>query len=126
MYDSFIPEVYLQVEGYPEEYLSFDIHYELKEKKGQLYIDVIPSLAWLNDASHVYPVTIDPTIVKFQPTYRLADTNIRSAFPKQTGAKDTTLGVGLYKDATSSNIIRSLIQFDTSTIPQGAKVLMAT
>ncbi|MFE6074186.1 polymorphic toxin type 8 domain-containing protein [Paenibacillus sp. NPDC057886] len=128
MYDSFIPEGYQQVEGvnaYPEEALSYDIHYELKEKKGQLYIDVIPSLAWLNDASRVYPVTIDPTIVKFQPTYRLADTNIRSAFPKQTGATDTTLGVGLYKDATSSNIIRSLIQFDTSTIPQGAKVLTA-
>ncbi|WP_143067056.1 DNRLRE domain-containing protein [Paenibacillus sp. OK076] len=51
--------------------------------------------------------------------------NIRSAFPKQTGVTDTTLGVGLYKDATSSNIIRSLIQFDTSTIPQGAKVLTA-
>ncbi|WP_338709179.1 DNRLRE domain-containing protein [Paenibacillus amylolyticus] len=128
MYDSFIPEGYQQVEGvnaYPEESLSYDIHYELKEKKGQLYIDVIPSIAWLNDASRVYPVTIDPTIVKFQPTYRLADTNIRSAFPKQTGATDTTLGVGLYKDATSSNVIRSLIQFDTSTIPQGAKVLTA-
>ncbi|WP_181151071.1 polymorphic toxin type 8 domain-containing protein [Paenibacillus sp. PCH8] len=128
MYDSFIPEGYQQAEGvnaYPEESLSYDIHYELKEKNGQLYIDVIPSLAWLNDASRVYPVTIDPTIVKFQPTYRLADTNIRSAFPKQTGATDTTLGVGLYKDATSSNVIRSLIQFDTSTIPQGAKVLTA-
>ncbi|MFB8374542.1 polymorphic toxin type 8 domain-containing protein [Paenibacillus taichungensis] len=128
MYDSFIPEGYQQVGGvnaYPEESLSYDIHYELKEKKGQLNIDVIPSLAWLNDASRVYPVTIDPTIVKFQPTYRLADTNIRSAFPKQTGATDTTLGVGLYKDATSSNVIRSLIQFDTSTIPQGAKVLTA-
>ncbi|WP_445669834.1 DNRLRE domain-containing protein [Paenibacillus sp. FSL R5-0810] len=54
-----------------------------------------------------------------------ADTNIRSSFPKQTGATDTTLGVGLYKDAISSNIIRSLIQFDTSSIPQGANVLTA-
>nr|WP_280521334.1 RHS repeat-associated core domain-containing protein [Paenibacillus mangrovi] len=128
MYDSYKPEGYAQVNGvntYPEEALSYDVHYDLKKKNGKLYIDVIPSTEWLNQTNRVYPVIIDPTIVKFQPTYQLADTNIRSAFPKQTGATDTTLGVGLYKDSTSSNVIRSLIQFDTTSIPRGAKVLTA-
>lgn len=128
MYDSYKPEGYKQAEGistYPEESVSYNIHYELKKRNGSLYIDVVPDSNWLNDPKRIYPVTVDPTIVKYQPTYRLADTNIRSAFPKQTGATDTTLGVGLYKDATSSNIIRSLIQFDTSSIPQGANVLTA-
>lgn len=128
MYDSYKPEGYAQVNGvntYPEEALSYDVHYEMKKKNGKLYIDVIPSTEWLNQNNRVYPVIIDPTIVKFQPTYKLADTNIRSAFPKQTGATDTTLGVGLYKDSTQSNVIRSLIQFDTTSIPRGAKVLTA-
>lgn len=126
MYDSFKPVGYKQEDGvnsYPEEAVSYDIQYELKKKNGKLYIDVVPSSQWLNDPKRVYPVTLDPTIVKYQPTAKLSDTNIRSGFPKQTGGTDTNLGAGLYKDSTSSNIIRSLIQFDTSSIPQGAKVL---
>ncbi len=128
MYDSYKPAGYEQISDSSspaEEAVSFDIRYETYEKDGILYIDVIPSRAWLEDSKRVYPVTIDPTIVKYQPTYALADTNIRSVSPNTTGPTETTLGVGLYKDSTQTNVIRSLLRFDTSSIPVGAKVLNA-
>ncbi|WP_336788309.1 DNRLRE domain-containing protein [Paenibacillus sp. MMO-177] len=128
MYDSFIPEGYSQaanVSSFPEEALSYDIHYEVKEENGSLFVDVIPNQDWLNDNDRVYPVTIDPTIVKFQPNSSLQDTNIRSAFPTQTGPTESTLGVGLYKDTTQTNVIRSLIKFDVSALPAGAAILTA-
>ncbi|WDH95127.1 DNRLRE domain-containing protein (plasmid) [Paenibacillus urinalis] len=128
MYDSFKPNGYKEneeISTIPEEAISYDIKYDLRSENNQLYIDLIPNQEWLLSDKRVYPVTLDPTIVKYQPQYALSDTNIRSAFPKQTAPTETTLGVGLYKDATQDNIIRSLIRFDTSSIPQGANVLTA-
>ncbi|TVX93167.1 RHS repeat-associated core domain-containing protein [Paenibacillus agilis] len=128
MYDSYRPEGYKsnpQVDTYPEEALSFDVEMRMQEEGDQLTLDIVPNRAWLEDSSRVYPVTIDPTIVKYQPKAKLNDTNIRSASPTATAATETTLGVGLYKDSTKSNVIRSLLHFDTSNIKKGSQVLTA-
>lgn len=128
MYDSFKPEGYKEnenISSIPEEALSYDVKYELREEGDVLYLDLIPNKEWLLNEDRIYPVTLDPTIVKFQPKYALADTNIRSAFPKQTAPTETTLGVGLYKDTKQTNVIRSLLKFDVSAIPQGADVISA-
>ncbi|WP_028595045.1 RHS repeat-associated core domain-containing protein [Paenibacillus assamensis] len=128
MYDSYRPEGYKsnpQVDTYPEEALSFDVEMRMQEEGDQLTLDIVPNRAWLEDSSRVYPVTIDPTIVKYQPKAKLNDTNIRSASPTATAPTETTLGVGLYKDSTKSNVIRSLLHFDTSNIKKGSQVLTA-
>ncbi len=128
MFDSFQPEGYQkqpEVEEFSEGSYSYDVDMKVAKRGNQLFIDIIPSREWLDDPSRVYPVTIDPTIVKFQPQSEGIDTNIRSHFPTQTGGAETSFGVGLYQDANQSNRIRSLLQFDLSSIPKGANILNA-
>ena len=55
----------------------------------------------------------------------MEDTNIRSNFPTQTGGNDTELGVGLYKDTKQTNVIRSLLKFNVSSIPKNSEIMKA-
>lgn len=128
MFDSYMPEGYKKtpnVEDIPEAALSFDVQYKLVKRNNKWFIDVIPNREWLESNDRVYPVTIDPTIVTYQPKSQLEDTNIRSFYPDQTGGTETTLGVGLYKTSTQTNVIRSLFKFDVSSIPVGSKIIAA-
>ncbi|MED3662990.1 DNRLRE domain-containing protein [Ureibacillus terrenus] len=128
MYDSYQPEGYQKNEGVidvPEQSLSYDVDMKLEKRGQQLYINIIPERSWLEDNKRVYPVVIDPTIVKYQPGASLEDTNIRSYYPNTTGGADTALGVGLYQSSTETNKIRTLLKFDVSSIPVGSKVLDA-
>lgn len=126
MYDSFKPEGYQENDGvtsFAEGALSYDLEMKVEERDEQLFIELVPNREWLTSEERVYPVVIDPTIAKFQPQAKLEDTNIRSHFPNNTGGSETTLGVGLYQDATQTNKIRSLLKFDLSSIPSGTSVL---
>lgn len=128
MYDSFKPEGYQENDGvtsFAEGALSYDLEMKVEERDKQLFIELVPNREWLESEERVYPVIIDPTIAKFQPQAKLEDTNIRSHFPNNTGGSETTLGVGLYQDATQTNKIRSLLKFDLSSIPSGTKVIDA-
>ncbi|MDA8212789.1 MAG: DNRLRE domain-containing protein [Clostridia bacterium] len=130
MYDSSIPVGYQANPGVtdvPEGSRSDAVSMKIVQRGSNFFIDLVPDQAWLNAPERLYPVTIDPTIIKYQPDATTGiDTNMRSYFPTQTGGSDTTLGVGLYQDANQSNRIRSLFKFDLSSIPQGASILDAT
>ncbi|MDN7226744.1 DNRLRE domain-containing protein [Planococcus sp. N064] len=128
MYDSFKPEGYqanADVTSFSEEALSYDLEMTIEQRDEQLFIELVPNKDWLESEERVYPVVIDPTIAKFQPQAKLEDTNIRSHFPNNTGGSETTLGVGLYQDASQTNKIRSLLKFDLSSIPSGTRVIDA-
>ncbi|WCK55592.1 DNRLRE domain-containing protein [Aneurinibacillus sp. Ricciae_BoGa-3] len=128
MYDSNIPAGFNSVkpDAIPEGSRSDDVQMNAVQRGNQLYIDVIPNQAWLMDAQRVYPVVIDPSIVTIQPVDNSGiDANIRSYTPTATGGADTELGAGLYQDTTKSNIIRSLLNFNLSSIPNDAYVLSA-
>jgi hypothetical protein len=127
MYDSFKPKGYksFSEDAVPEEAISYDVKMDVQQQGNKLLIDIIPNKEWLLDDKRVYPVVIDPTIIKYQPVVDLIDTNIRSALPNQTGGIDLELGVGLHKTSTSTNVIRSLLKFDIPEFPKGFTVLDA-
>lgn len=128
MFDSFTPEGFKsnkEIFSIPEEAMSYEIDLDYEIVDGQLYLYVIPNQEWLTDGNRVYPLTIDPTIVKINSNTMVQDTNIRSAFPIQTGGNDQELGVGLYKDTKQTNVIRSLLKFDVSAVPKNAIVTNA-
>lgn len=129
MYDSFKPQGYKansDAASFAEGSLSYEVEMNIVERDNQYYVDIIPNKEWLDSEERVYPVVIDPTIVKLQGQSKIQDTNIRSHFPNNTGGGETTLGVGLYQDASQTNNIRSLLKFDLTSIPVGAKVLDAS
>jgi RHS repeat-associated protein len=116
MYDATLPKGYKAAEGIqsvPEESMSYDVDLDYEVKDEQLYLTLYPNTEWLNDSKRVYPITIDPTIVRLQSSSYVEDTNIRSGFPTQTGGNDLELGGG----SSSGNIIRSLLKFDLTSIP---------
>ncbi|WP_338754762.1 DNRLRE domain-containing protein [Bacillus sp. FJAT-52991] len=127
MYDSLKPEGFVSFsdDSIPEGAMSYDVEMNIRKKGHQLLVDIIPDQKWLLDDSRVYPVTIDPTIAKYQPVTELIDTNIRSASPTQTGGADLELGAGLHKNSTTTNVIRSLLKFDIPDFPAGVRVLDA-
>ncbi|MCM3576466.1 DNRLRE domain-containing protein [Mesobacillus subterraneus] len=125
MYDSYKPEGFQtakEITSIPEEAISYDVKLEHKVIDGQLYLYLIPSKAWLEDPERIYPITIDPTIVRLQSSNYVQDTNLRSTFPTQTGGNDLELGGG----ASNGNIIRSLIKFDLSSIPGATHILSSS
>ncbi len=129
MYDSFKPEGYKEnpeVTSFAEEAFSYDVEMKIVERENQLYVDLIPNREWLESEERVYPVVIDPTVVKVQTLANVDDTNIRSYFPNDTGGSETTLGVGLHQNSMTTNKIRSLLNFDLTSIPAGTQVLDAT
>jgi RHS repeat-associated protein len=123
MYDSFIPEGFQSVEelnSIPEEAISYEVDLDYEVIDNQLYLNLYPNKEWLNDTKRVYPITIDPTIIRLQSSPFLEDTNIRSGAPTQTGSNDLELGAGT---AVGGNIIRSLLKFDLTSIPTGSEIL---
>ncbi|MGG6447376.1 DNRLRE domain-containing protein [Pseudobacillus badius] len=127
MYDAFKPEGFASFSdtSIPEDALSYDVKMDVQKKGNQLLVNILPDQKWLMDDSRVYPVTIDPTIVKYQPVTDLIDTNIRSGAPSQTGGADLDLGAGLHKNSTTTNVIRSLLKFDIPNFPAGVRVMDA-
>ncbi|WP_050615353.1 DNRLRE domain-containing protein [Bacillus testis] len=125
MYDSFKPNGYTstdEIKSIPEEALSYDVNLDYELKGEELIIEVIPNKEWLNSPERVYPLTIDPTIVRLQSTPFAEDTNIRSGFPTQTGGDDLELGAG----TSGGNVIRSLVKFDLSSIPVASEILSSS
>ncbi|WP_108672566.1 DNRLRE domain-containing protein [Peribacillus acanthi] len=125
MYDSYIPNGFKTTKDFnsiPEESKSYDVEIEHEVIGDYLYLHVIPNKDWLEDNNRVYPITIDPTIVKIQSSTSVEDTNLRSSIPTQTGGNDLELGGGL----SSGNLIRSLLKFDLTSIPISAKVVQSS
>ncbi|WP_108671391.1 DNRLRE domain-containing protein [Peribacillus acanthi] len=122
MYDSFVPKGYKATEGIfsiPEEAISYDVKLTYEVINNQLYLYLSPNKQWLEDSKRVYPITIDPTMVKIQSSTYVEDTNLRSGFPTQTGGNDLELGGG----SSGGNIIRTLLRFDLTTIPSATTIL---
>ncbi|MCH1625960.1 DNRLRE domain-containing protein [Fredinandcohnia quinoae] len=119
MYDAYKPEGFKTVvKSIPEEAISYDIKLSYEISDNNLYLHLTPNKKWLEDSSRVYPITIDPTIVKIQSSEYVEDTNLRSGFPTQTGGNDLEIGGG----TSNGNTIRSLLKFDLSSIPQGSTI----
>lgn len=125
MYDSFKPEGYKSIEGIksiPEEAISYDVNLTYEVVENNLFLHLNPNQDWLNDSQRVYPLTIDPTIVKIQSSAYVEDTNLRSGFPTQTGGNDLELGGG----ASNGNVIRSILKFDLSSIPTNTNIVSSS
>jgi RHS repeat-associated protein len=80
---------------------------------------VTPSLAWLQDPSRVYPVTIDPTVTKTTTLDTFVQTGITSS-----NASATSLSTGTYDSGTDK--ARALFKFDFGSIASDAVVSSAT
>ncbi|MFJ7982150.1 DNRLRE domain-containing protein, partial [Lysinibacillus xylanilyticus] len=125
MYDAFKPVGYQSIDSVnsiPEEAKSYDITLKTRKENNTLWIDLIPDAAWLQDKERQYPIVIDPTIVRIQGNSKMEDTTIRKKFPTQTGGNDTELGVGT---ATDGNVVRSLLKFDVTPIPEKSIIMSA-
>ena len=73
MYDSFIPQGYKsnkEIKSIPEEAISYEISMDYEEINGQLYLHIKPNQDWLNDKKRIYPLTIDPTIVRINSSQK--------------------------------------------------------
>lgn len=128
MYDANIPEGYkanpeLGIE--PQGVRSDDVAMNLTKRGNKLYVDIIPDRTWLDDPERVYPVVIDPTIAKYQAHAEGIDTVIRGYYPTAMGGNDKLLPAGMEKVSTQNNVIRSLMKFDMSFVPQSAHILNA-
>lgn len=122
MYDSYIPKGFQsvsEIESIPEEAVTYDIQLEHEVIDNQLFLHVIPNKTWLEDPSRIYPLTIDPTLVKLQSTTFVDDTNIRSGFPTTTGGNDLEIAGG----KSGTNVIRGLLKFNLSSIPAAVTIL---
>ncbi len=125
MYDAYKPAGYQSIDSVnsiPEEAKSYDITLKTRKENNTLWIDLIPDAAWLQDKERQYPIVIDPTIVRIQGNSKMEDTTIRKKFPTQTGGNDTELGTGT---ATDGNIVRSLLKFDVTPIPEKSIIMSA-
>lgn len=81
--------------------------------------------AWLEDPARAFPVTIDPVTVTLQPDSTAGkDTQLSSHLPDNNWGTYPSLGVGLSSDGTE--LYRSLVQFDLSSIPSGSVINSAT
>lgn len=125
MYDAYKPEGFQSIDGsnsIPEEAKSYDITLKTRKENNTLWIDLTPDTEWLQDTKRQYPIVIDPTIVRIQGNSKMDDTTIRKKFPTQTGGNDTELGTGT---ATDGNIVRSLLKFDVTPIPEKSIIMSA-
>ncbi|WP_141903890.1 DNRLRE domain-containing protein [Lysinibacillus sp. Y5S-8] len=125
MYDAYKPVGFQSIDGansIPEEAKSYDITLKTREENNTLWIDLTPDAAWLQDTKRQYPIVIDPTIVRIQGNSKMVDTTIRKKFPTQTGGNDTELATGT---ATDGNIVRSLLKFDVTPIPEKSIIMSA-
>ncbi|WP_281217267.1 DNRLRE domain-containing protein [Lysinibacillus capsici] len=125
MYDAYKPVGFQSIDGsnsIPEEAKSYDITLKTRKENNTLWIDLTPDTAWLQDTKRQYPIVIDPTIVRIQGNSKMVDTTIRKKFPTQTGGNDTELGTGT---AIDGNIVRSLLKFDVTPIPEKSIIMSA-
>ncbi|AIY05395.1 hypothetical protein Plano_1430 [Planococcus sp. PAMC 21323] len=124
MYDSSSPADFSYGEemiSVPEEAKSFDLSLDVREEGDTLFVDLRPDKEWLNSNERIYPIVIDPTLSRFQGDNVTTDTITRSGFPTQVGGLDTEIGVG----RATTNVVRSLVRFDLSSIPRASDVLSA-
>lgn len=124
MYDSSKPSDFShgdEMASVPEEAKSFNLSLDVREEEDTLFVDLRPDMEWLNSDERIYPIVIDPTLSRFQGDAVTTDTIIRSGFPTQVGGLDTEIGVG----RATTNVVRSLVRFDLSSIPRASDVLSA-
>lgn len=125
MYDSYKPDGYKAVKeitSIPEEAKSYNLKLSYEVKGQDLFVYLEPDATWLNNEERIYPITIDPTIVRLQTSTDMEDTTLRSATPTQTGGNDFELGVGT---AVGGNTVRSLLKFDLTSVPSSTTILSA-
>ncbi|QPQ35658.1 DNRLRE domain-containing protein [Lysinibacillus sp. JNUCC-52] len=125
MYDSYKPEGYQsvdEIQSVPEEAKSYLLTLSYEVIGQDLFVYLAPDANWLNSEDRVYPITIDPAIVRLQTSANMEDTTIRSAAPTQTGGNDFELGVGT---AVGGNTVRSLLKFDLSAVPSSTTIVSA-
>ncbi|MGE8001783.1 DNRLRE domain-containing protein [Lysinibacillus sp. NPDC093190] len=125
MYDSYKPEGFKTVDeiiSIPEEARSYQLTLSYEVIGQDLFVYLEPDATWLQSKERVYPITIDPTIVRLQTSANMEDTTIRSASPTQTGGNDFELGVGT---AVGGNTVRSLLKFDLSAVPSSTSIISA-
>lgn len=125
MYDSYKPKGFSSLQGVhsiPEEAISYDVKLNYEVVGNELLLHLVPNKDWLEDPNRVFPITIDPTIVRIQSSNYVDDTNIRSAVPAQTGGNDLEIGGGV----GNGNTLRSLLKFDLASVPTDTTILSSS
>lgn len=111
--------------------VSADVDYELAERGANEWLLTIKAdRGWIESPERVWPIRLDPTITVPSPSldcsyllYNASTTN------NACGSKGETRLRGQYQPATGGQVQereRSVLKFDTSSIPAGAVITEAT
>lgn len=98
--------------------VSTKINLVLRQENGKTYVDVVADQAFLEDPNTQYPVTIDPTIDKWDI---MRDTFVASNFADSSYGSLTKMYTGA--DPYYYGTMRSLAQFYLPSLPSDAKIL---
>ena len=104
---------------------SNDVEYTIAEAKGGYVLTVTASASWLNDAKRVYPVTVDPTLIKGgNNAAQVSDAYITEEDPTQNSNTYHMLVAGY---ASNDVIYRILTKINSlPELPDTARVVGAT
>ncbi|MBQ5712225.1 MAG: DNRLRE domain-containing protein, partial [Oscillospiraceae bacterium] len=103
--------------------LSENISVELSSSgRGVYVIRMTPDVTWLNDASRVYPITIDPQVTTSTAQTNIVDNYVLEGAGNQNGNLDR-----VYIGRKSGTRARAYIKFtNMPTLPTGATVTAAS
>ena len=106
---------------------SFDISYGLEKTNDGYLLNLEPNSTWLNSNERVYPIYIDPTLVKEASL----DTFVSSAYPStpfnkywSSALSEYVLRVGKYDSTTGTNY--SFVKMPSLSDLKGATISNAT
>jgi len=106
---------------------SYDISYDLKKTESGYQLILEPSTTWLNNDDRVYPIYIDPTLVKEASL----DTFVSSAYPStpfnkywSSALSEYVLRVGKYDASTGTNY--SFVKMPSLSDLKGATISNAS
>ena len=107
-------------EGY-----SDNVTFKVREEGTNIFIDVVPDDAWLQDSSRVYPVHIDPTTTVQPNANDGRDTHISQNYQGNNYSSNTFLSTG-YDSSGGLGVTRSLLWFRLPALPSSSWINSAT
>ncbi len=96
--------------------LSTDIKYVLEKAEDGYVLTIEPNRDWLDSSERAYPVTIDPTFYRDNPsTSAFKDAYVKEGNPSYNSGYDSLLHVG--NDANNSSWLKERIYLKVNTLP---------
>ncbi|MFL5873123.1 MAG: DNRLRE domain-containing protein [Solirubrobacterales bacterium] len=103
------------------------VHYDLQQgEDGSWVVSVEADPGWLQAEDRSWPVLIDPTVEVKQPALDCIIVNDGSNTPRCAPGQTYLVDKTQYVSSGTDSIARTLMRFDTSTIPKTASLTSAT